>query len=344
MSSSSASFVTRRAFLIAAAAAAARPACAVPSTKMGIAETSFMTVRKPKDTYEFLEYCHSLGGGGIQASLTSSEPEYLKKLRTRAEEWGMYIEVMAGLPKPDDSGAFERTVSAAKEAGALLVRAACLAGRRYETFSTLAAWQTFITESRAAIARALPVAEKHRLPLALENHKDWLADEMAALMKDKSSEYLGVCLDTGNNIALLDDPMTAVEKLAPFTLSTHIKDVGVEPYTDGFLLSEMPLGEGILDLRKIVSIIQRARPSARMTLETITRNPLEIPCFTDKYWVTFPERSGWNLAKTLVLVRNAARRLEPLPRIDRLDPAAQLRLEEDNVKQSLHYAREQLRL
>lgn len=336
--------MTRRTFLIATAAAGATPAFAVPAAKMGVATTSFMTARKPRDTYEFLEYCHSLGAGGIQSSLTSLEPEYLKKLRTRAEEWGMYIEVMAGLPKQDDSGAFERTVSGAKQAGALLVRAACLAGRRYETFAKLADWQTFITDSRAAITRALPVVEKHRLPLALENHKDWLADEMVALLKDKSSEYLGVCLDTGNNIALLDDPMMTVEKLAPFALSTHIKDIGVEPYSDGFLLSEMPLGEGILELRKIVSTIHAARPNARMTLETITRNPLEVPCFTEKYWVTFPERSGWNLAKTLVLVRNAARRLESLPRIDRLDPAAQLRLEEDNVKQSLHYAREQLGL
>jgi sugar phosphate isomerase/epimerase len=190
----------------------------------------------------------------------------------------------------------------------------------------------------------LAVVEKHRLPLALENHKDWVADEMAALMKDKSSEYLGVCLDTGNNIALLDDPMMVVEKLAPFTLSTHIKDMGVEPYSDGFLLSELPLGEGILDMRKIVSTIHKARPDARMTLEMITRNPLEIPCLTEKYWVTFPERNGWYLAKTLVMVRNASRRIEPLPRIDRLNPAAQLRLEEDNVKQCLHYAREQLGL
>jgi sugar phosphate isomerase/epimerase len=336
--------MTRRTFVIAAAAAGATPALAVPSTKMGIAITSYLTVRKPRDTYEFLEYCHSLGAGGIQASLTSMEPEYLKKIRTRAEEWGMYIEVMASLPKKDDNGAFERTVSAAKETGAMLVRAACLGGRRYETFSRLADWQSFITDSRAAITRALAVVEKHRLPLALENHKDWVADEMAALMKDKSSEYLGVCLDTGNNIALLDDPMMVVEKLAPFTLSTHIKDMGVEPYSDGFLLSELPLGEGILDMRKIVSTIHKARPDARMTLEMITRNPLEIPCLTEKYWVTFPERNGWYLAKTLVMVRNASRRIEPLPRIDRLNPAAQLRLEEDNVKQCLHYAREQLGL
>jgi sugar phosphate isomerase/epimerase len=64
------------------------------------------------------------------------------------------------------------------------------------------------------------------VPLAIENHKDWTADEMAALMKEKASRWLGVCLDTGNNIALLDDPMATVEALAPYAISTHIKDMG----------------------------------------------------------------------------------------------------------------------
>ena len=65
---------------------------------MGIATTSYMTARRPRDTYEFLEYCHSLGAAGIQASLASFEPEYIKKLRGRSEQLGLYIEVMSPLP------------------------------------------------------------------------------------------------------------------------------------------------------------------------------------------------------------------------------------------------------
>ena len=51
----------------------------------------------------------------------------------------------------------------------------------------------------------------------------------------------GGCVDTGNNISLLDDPMELIEGLAPYAISTHIKDMGVEPWKDGFLLSELPL-------------------------------------------------------------------------------------------------------
>jgi len=322
------------------ATAAAGKISAVPRTRMGIASTSFLSFRRPRDTYEFLEYCHSLGAGGIQASLSSMEPSFLKKLRGRAEALGMYLEVMAPLPKPDTAD-FERAVLAAKEAGALCIRSACLGGRRYETFSTLAGWQIFITQSRASIDRALPVIEKHRVPLAIENHKDWTAEELRLLISNRQSSYLGVCLDTGNNIALLDDPMAVVETLAPYTIATHIKDMGVEPYGDGFLLSELPLGEGFLDMKRIITTIQKARPAARFTLEMITRNPLEVPCLTDKYWLTFPEHSGRYLARTLRMVREKSSN-QRLPRVDKLDSGAQLRLEEDNVKQCLYYARERL--
>jgi sugar phosphate isomerase/epimerase len=331
----------RREFLFTALAACT-PAGAVPRAALGIATTSFMSFRKPKDTLEFLEYCHALGAGGIQAELSSIEPDYLKKLRTVSEQYGMYVEVMASLPGKDDGAQFERVAAAAREAGAVCLRSACLGGRRYETFSALPDWQTFVTASRAALDHALRVAEKNRIPLALENHKDWTADEMRALITDKSSEFLGVCLDTGNNLALLDDPMAVVETLAPFALSTHIKDMGVEPYRDGFLLSEMPLGEGILDMRRIVATIRNARPRTRFTLEMITRNPLEIPCLTEKYWATFPERDGIHLARTLRLVQSHAD--TRLPRVSGLDQRAQLRLEDENVMHCLHYARERLGL
>lgn len=318
-------------------------ATGVPArTTMGVTTDSFPYSRRSKSAYEFLEYCHSLGAGGVQAHLPCFEPEYTKKVRKRAEELGMYLEVFASFPT-DDTDAFERTVKAAKEAGAVCLRAACLGGRRYETFSTLDEWKRFVETSRARIARALPILEKHRMPLGIENHKDWTADELVALMKERTSEYLGVCIDTGNNIALLDDPMDVVQRLAPYAMNTHIKDMAVAEYPEGFLLSEVPLGEGMLDMRRIVDTILKAQPRTKLTLEMITRNPLKVPCFTERYWATFPDRSGEYLARTLTLVR-AHISPRPLPRVEGLDPAAREQLEEDNVKQCLAYARDRLGL
>jgi len=332
--------MTRRTFLFTAAAAGGLSVeAAEPHSKMGIAVTSYLSFARPKDTLEFLEHANTLGAGGIEMPLTSREPEYVRKLRARAGDLGMYYETIAALPTKESASAFESTVAAAKEAGALAIRVNCLPGRRYENFTNLPDWQKAVAQSHGNIDTALRIVEKHQVPLAIENHKDWTADEMAALMKAKASRWLGVCLDTGNNIALLDDPMAVVETLAPYAISTHIKDMAVAPYPDGFLLSEMPLGEGMLDMRRIVDTIRRARPETRLTLEMITRDPLKVPCLTDAYWATFPERNGLYLARTLHMVRE-----RPLPMVSGLTRDAQLQLEEDNVKKSLTYARERLGL
>lgn len=331
--------MTRREFslLMPAAFAAAAP----PRSKMGVATTSYMTFGRPRDTIAFLEQCNALGAGGIQAGLTSTDPEYVKRLRARAEELGMYYETIIGLPRTDGTP-FESTVAAAKAAGSLCLRVSC-GGRRYEDFKSLEQRKRTEAEWKASIERALVVAERHKIPLGLENHKDWTLDEHLALYKQYSSEYFQACLDTGNNIALLDDPMEVVEKLAPYAVCTHIKDMAVEEYPDGFLLSEVPLGEGMLDIKRMAEIIQRARPASKFSLEMITRNPLKIPCLTDSYWISFPDRRATYLARTLRMVREK-RSKQPLPRMDGLDREAQLRVENDNVKQCLNYAREQLGL
>ena len=112
----------------------------------------------------------------------------------------------------------------------------------------------------------------------------------------------------------------------------------MDSYAEGFLLSEVPLGDGFLDLPGIVSMIRTANPNAHMMLEMITRDPLRVPCLTDKYWVTFPDRNGHYLAKTLVLVAEKTNRLRPLPRISQLQKEEQIRVEQDNIKSCMVYA------
>jgi sugar phosphate isomerase/epimerase len=306
-------------------------------SKMGIATTSYMTVRKFRDTYEFLEHCHGLGAAGIQAAINGDLP----KIRARAEQLHMFIEAIAPLPKNGDMSAFEHAMENAKAVGALLVRVNA-GGRRYEDFSTLADYQAFANKSKSAIRSAVAICEKNKIPFALENHKDWTLEQIVEIFKGYSSENVGACLDFGNNISLLDDPMDVVEQLAPYAVTTHVKDMGLEFYPDGFLLSEVRLGEGVLDLPRMFTMIRQARPKTHFILEMITRDPLKIPCLTDGYWSTFPDRSGRNLARTLRLVQAEEKRRKSLPRISQLTREEQLRVEEDNVRACLRYASEKL--
>jgi len=247
------------------------------------------------------------------------------------------------MPRGDDTAAFEQSLKDAQQVGAVALRSACLGTRRYETFHSLDAWRQHVAESENSVAAAVPLLEKYKIPLGLENHKDWTDDELVALLRNHSSEYLGSCLDFGNNIALLDRPMDVIEKLAPFAVCTHLKNMAVEPYDDGFLLSEVLLSDGYLDLQKAVALVRQHRPKAHFSLEMITRDPLKVPCLDDEYWVTFPGRNGIYLARTLKFVKEH-KSAKPLPRVSQLPHEQALKVEEQNVVDCLQYAREHLDL
>lgn len=332
--------MTRRTFLAAPALTAL--AQSQGGSTLGFSPDSYAVLRPPRTAIEFLERAHSIGAGGVQATLASLEPDYLKQVRAKAESLGMYWELLLPMPGADTTQ-FEKTARAAKEAGAQAIRSACLAGRRYETFNTLEQWQAWVVENKAKIARVVPIVDRVKLPLGMENHKDWLPDQNVAIFKEYSSEYFGACIDFGNNISLLDDPIEVVEALAPYVVNTHIKDMAVEEYADGFLLAEVPLGQGILDLKRMMALLTARRPKVRFSLDMLTRDPLKIPCLTEKYWVTFPERNGRYLARALSMVR-AHKRPQPLPRLTGLDREAALKMEMDNLVASIAYARDHLGL
>ena len=152
--------MTRRTFLAGSAAAAASAAMPSALPMMGLSPDCFGIGKGPRAAYEYLEFAHSLGAGGVQATLPSFEPEYLKKVRRRVEEFGMYLEITTLLPGVDPAP-FERVLTAAKEAGAHCIRTVCLTGRRYENFGSLEEWNSFVADSRAKVARAAGIAERN---------------------------------------------------------------------------------------------------------------------------------------------------------------------------------------
>ncbi len=207
------------------------------------------------DPIEFLEYCHGLGAGGVQVGIGSRDAAYTARLRARAEALGMYLEGELSLPKEEsDVARFDAEIAAAKQSGAEVVRTAMLGGRRYETFDSAEAFRRFEENSWHALTLAEPIVKKHRARLAIENHKDRRVGEFLDLLKRISSEYVGACVDFGNNLALLEEPVEVVQALAPFALSTHLKDMAVLADEQGFLLSEVPLGDGFLDLKKMAGL------------------------------------------------------------------------------------------
>ncbi|HVR86407.1 MAG TPA: TIM barrel protein [Planctomycetota bacterium] len=294
------------------------------------------------DAPTFYEYSRKLGAEGIQAALGTQDLDLARRLRARVEESGGCYEAELRLPAAEsDLAKFENDVRLAREAGALVARSVLLSGRRYETFKTAEEFREFRARGERSLQLAEPVVKKHRLKLAIENHKDRTAPELLETLRKVGSEWVGVCLDLGNNIALLEEPHEVVRTLAPLALSVHLKDMAVELYEEGFLLSEVPLGTGMLDLPEMIRTLRASNPGIVFNLEMATREPLKVPCLTPGYWATFPERPASDLAAALTRLRRQPPK-QPLPRIAGKSTEEQLALEEENNRGCLAWAREKL--
>jgi len=342
--------MTRRDILTFVSAAALRATASAQTSpgmrNLGGAPAGFPMWRRTSGREaDFVEHCHSLGFGVVEAGRPPSDPEAIRKLRGRLEQYHMRAIFDVGYPR-DENGlaAFEAGVKAAADCGAYSLHAAMTA-RRYEEFDNFEAFRRSFEHNQKSIELAEPVLRKYRVRFGIENHKGWRSAEQAAWLKRLSSEWVGVHFDFGNNISLCEDPMETLHNLQPFALACHLKDMAVEAYDDGFLLSEVPLGDGVLDLPGMVAVLRKKNPDIPLDLELITRDPLKIPVFTPKYWTTFDDAysplPGRDLAKTLDMVRKNKPK-NALPRLTGLSPEEQRKLEDDGIAKSIDYAQHHL--
>jgi len=331
----------------ALAAASAMPAFAAdkPKSALGTSQTAlghYMRSLRANggkiDPIQVVDHVHDLGGGGVQFTVPLDAD--LKKLRARLDHNRMFIQGDLDLltRHMNDLPAFEQALKNYKALGADCVRVVCFVGRRYETFASLQAYKDWHVSALASLDACLPVAERVGIALAMENHKDRAVDEEVEILQKYSSQHLGANVDFGNNVAMCDDPMDVITKLAPYAKATHLKNMAVQNYTDGFLLSEVLPEDGFMDIAAMWQVLKKANPAIKPVHEMITRDALKVPVLSYKYWTTWPDRGGKYLADTIRLV-NANQSKKPLPVISTLSPEAQAQAEDSNNSRYFDWAK-----
>lgn len=342
--------MNRRHLLIAMASAALPLQAAIGERRLGLTIASYSrrwrgkysSVANPpfKDALDVMDHIRGLGLASLQVPVEGWTLDLARQVRQTCESYDMTVEGSIKLPANEaDVSRLEKELRTAREAGATVFRAA-LGGRRYEVFTSRADFEAWKTGALKAMAMAEPVARRLKVKIGIENHKDWELQELLWALKSLSSEFIGACVDTGNSLALLEDPLTVVEALAPYAVTAHLKDIAVRENGTGFHMAEVPLGQGILDLPRIISTLQQANPAIRLQLEMTTRDPLDIPCLNESYWATFPAKPGADLARTMTWVRVHAS--EKLSKVNGLSNEALLKLEEGNIESCIKTAGEKL--
>jgi sugar phosphate isomerase/epimerase len=267
------------------------------------------------------------------------DTERREALRREAEELSLEL-LGAGGGRPSVEG-FEREIESAAELGMTVCRHASGPFRLRQEPVPPADY----VESLRTVAGQ---AEDANVTIAIENHQDYTAEELAGIVRALDSSHVGVCLDTGNSIALLEDPIETAKTLAPFTRMVHLKEYFVLPAEHGVDLVGTPIGTGVVDNETIMDVLREAAP-ADVLCVTI-ENPLErcaVPILSAEFVEEFAARPIGDLAAVLSLVAKS-REIHPdpveLPQEGDATDEEIAAAEEACNRQAVEYCRERLGL
>lgn len=218
------------------------------------------------------------------------DPAHWAKVREYARENGLKELLTGGgaiLPKTPDG--FEKSVQTleqnivrAKGLGSPIVRC-LLAGER----ATMPAGpleqnlEMAVRILRAVRTKAMDAGVK----VAIENHKDIQAFETRRVIETAGKEFVGSYLDTGNPVFVLEDPLTTVEELGPLAVCVHLRDSVIYEHPRGVAVQWVPLGEGVVDFKRIVAKVREICPPLYIYIKPITgRPPAILPYLEDSFW------------------------------------------------------------
>jgi sugar phosphate isomerase/epimerase len=316
------SVMNRRAFLqsIPAALAAAQqthaqqmPANAVP-IKLGF-DTYSLRAFKWKAP-QLVDYAGSLKLDTVQISsldeYESKEPAYLQKIKEQAARYNMVLDAGMGCICPSSHSfskngppARERMLEGLRVARAVGAKAMrCVLGSSADRTGPLpieAHMENTINVFKSVRSEALDLGVK----IALENHDgDMQAREVKTVIEESGKDYVGSNLDTGNPLWVVEDPFVTLETLAPYVVTTHIRDSVLFEHPRGAAGQWVVLGDGTVDFVRFMERFRKLCPQSSMQLEVITgRPPRIIPYLEPDFWKAFPKASGAEFARFVALVK-----------------------------------------
>jgi sugar phosphate isomerase/epimerase len=234
-------------------------------------------LQRPADqtmtVWDFLRRARRLGVAGVslESCFLPADPDFLGRLRDALDGYGFERVWAWGHPDGLRSGTDRRAardlvahLGHARAVGAGVMR--IVGGSRRTRPASFARHKRLLG---GVLKMLIPAAEDHGVVLALENHIDLTADEMVELVRGLDSPWLGVCLDTGNNLRLFENPVAVATKLAPLARATHVKDIEArrgDPKEFAFWPS-VPLGAGLVDIPRVVSLLREAEYEGLLAIE-----------------------------------------------------------------------------
>ena len=207
--------------------------------------------------------------------------------------------------------------------------------------------ETMVRVLRGVRSEAMDAGVK----IAIENHKDLYCWQTRQIIDTAGKEFVGSYLDTGNPVFVMEDPEATVETLGPVALMLHLRDSVVYESRNGIAVQWVPLGEGVVDFRKIIARARQVCPPISVFNKPITGRPPQILAIYDREFMKkWEDMRASDLARFLALARQGRpfeghMVIEDVPGKMPEEIAAALRFQQkEHMERGLDYARKVLDL
>jgi sugar phosphate isomerase/epimerase len=285
-------------------------------------------------------------------ALESFEEDYLKGLRAKAADQGMQIHLGTWSICPT-SKAFKNKWGNAEEHLALGLRMAKAVGSpvlrvvlgtgedRKSDGGIEARIADTVKVCRSQRSRALDLGVK----IAVENHAgDMQAWELVTLIEAAGKEFVGANMDSGNAVWTMEDPLASLETLAPYVLTTSLRDSAIWESPQGATVQWTAMGDGTVDLNAYFARFLELCPGVPVHIETISGFNREIPYLREDYWKLWPKARAGDLARFIALAKRGRPReawKAPAGKDRRL---AEQEYQKAEIERSLGYCKQKLGL
>lgn len=255
---------------------------------------------------QILQWARDNGAEGVQFSGLNAEegqkidPAELKDLSQYAAANNLYLEWGGGQHIPFDMQSwvkkdiFDVNRKAAGEAeilGTRIVRSCSGGLMRWDPENPKT--DSLLDETAIALRSQRQMLIDHNVVLAIETHFEFTTFELLRLFERCDAEpgdYLGVCLDTMNLLTLLEEPVSATERILPWIVSTHIKDGGVILKPSHLISFPAEIGKGVIDLARIIGLLNSLPHKVNLSIED-HGGSFVLPVSDPRFRAEFPDLS-----------------------------------------------------
>jgi 3-oxoisoapionate decarboxylase len=340
----------RRTFIASGAVALAAAAQENSMLKPGI---DLFSIRDSGWTpFEYLDYAAKLRAQVVHFSeirfIGSLEEANLRQVRAHAGKLGIEVEIgmksicpsskMFEASQGTAEQQLERMLIAANTVGSKIVR--CVLGSSADRTGEVPI-EGHIENMAKVLRNMRSKVMDPGLKIAIENHAgDMQARELKMLIEEAGKDFTGACLDSGNPLWTIEDPHLTLETLAPYVLTSHIRDTAVWCIPEGAAVQWTRMGEGNIGIAGYVRRYAQLCPGRAISLEIIVTGPRRFPYLDPKFWDGYRHVPAWEFSRFLKLVENGTPHPLP-PSVPKEQIAAQQR---QDLEASMRWTRELLKI